>query len=376
MTTYQKVNRDREIRSRQNERFINVAGKRFHYTWLRDNCLNSKYRDPESWEKLDDISDRPSCPEPLSVEERDGELIIDWNETPSHRSIFPISWLLKHNCDPSPAPLNEPVVLWDKAWLEANPVEKYDTRSSTPESWMSQLFKLGFVILSNIAPEDLDEFVTSFGPVRNTEYGGIMTQTVAKDLAASTHGLPPHTDLTFWYGHRVAEFIYCVKHEAAGGQTLIADSFRVTKDFQEQQPDYFKILSETPVQFWRVQHEHQYFFRPVRPILELGDRGEVAAVRFSYKNCTPILPFDKIEGFYEAYRAFSSYLNNPDYQYRFRFESGDCLLVQNFRVLHGRTAFDPASGPREMKVAYIEWDYFQARYFYQREFNGKFIHQS
>lgn len=187
----------------------------------------------------------------------------------------------------------------------------------------------------------------------------------AKDLAASNHGLPPHTDLTFWYSHHVAEFIYCVKHEATGGQTLVVDGFCVAKDFQKEYPEYFKILAETPVQFWRVQHEHQYFFRPVKPIIELDNKGDVVAVRFSHKNCTSILPFEQIEIFYEAYRTFSSYLNNRDRQYRFRFEAGDCLLVQNFRVLHGRTKFDPQSGPREMKVAYIEWDYFVARNFYQ-----------
>lgn len=365
-----KLNSDcASVELNSKERFLTVAGKRFHYTWLRDNCLNSKSRHPESWEKLNDISDSPSSCKPLSVEEKDGQLIIDWNETPPHRSIFSISWLLEHSYDPIPAPLYEPIVLWDRTKLEANLVQKYDTRSFTSESWMSQLFKLGFVILSNINNKDLEKFITSFGPVRNTEYGGIMTQTVAKDLAASTHGLPPHTDLTFWYGHRVAEFIYCVKHQANGGQTLVVDGFCVAKEFQKQHPEYFQILAETPVEFWRVQHEHQYFFRPLRPIIELDNWGEVAAVRFSHKNCTPILPFDQIEKFYEAYRAFSSYLNHPDYQYRFRFEAGDCLLVQNFRALHGRTAFDPSSGSREMKVAYIEWDYFQGRYFYQREFD-------
>lgn len=351
-----------------NERFLSIRGKRFHYTWLRDNCLSSKSRLLDSMEKLSNIIDQPSSPKPLSVEERDGKLIIDWNETPPHRSIFPISWLLKHSYDPNPAPLNEPIILWDKARLEENSVSKYDTRFSSPELWMSQLFRLGFVFLSNIAPENLEEFITSFGPVLNTDYGGIMDHKVGKDIAASSHSLSSHTDISFRYGHRVAEFLYCVKNEATGGQTFVMDGFCVARDFQKQHPDYFKILAETPIQFWRVRHENQYFFRPVRPIIELDNEGEVIAVRFSHKNCMPILPFDQVEGFYKAYRAFFSYLNHPDYQYHFRFEPGDCLLVQNFRSLHGRTAFDPTSGSRKITVAYTEWDYFQARYFYQQEF--------
>jgi len=54
-------------------------------------------------------------------------------------------------------------------------------------------------------------------------------------------------------------------------------------------------------------------------------------------------------------------LKNPDYQYRYYLQPGDCLLVQNFRVLHGRTGFDPYSGQRHIEVGYIDWDYFVAR---------------
>lgn len=352
----------------QNQRFVLVRGKRFPYTWLRDNCTSPKSRHPGSWEKLDNIVHRPSIPEPVSVEERDDQLIIDWNENPPHRSIFPISWLLSQACDPSPEPFSEPIILWDKAWLEANPVHKYDTRSCSPESWMSQLFKLGFVILQNIPQEDLVSFITSFGPMRNSEYGPMTDLKTVKDLPSTITGdLPFHTDLTFWDGHRVAQFIYCVKHEAVGGESLAVDGFCIARDFQKNHPDYFQILTETPVQFRRLDRNHQYFYRTVSPIIELDNQGEVAAVRFSHKNCNPILPFDQIEGFYEAYRAFCGYINNSDYLYRFRLEAGDCFLFQNFRTLHGRTAFDPASGARELQVAYVEWDYFQARYFYQRE---------
>ncbi|MFB2970466.1 TauD/TfdA family dioxygenase [Aerosakkonema sp. BLCC-F183] len=352
----------------QKEQFVTIGGKRFHYTWLRDNCLNSQNRHPDSLEKLNDICDRPSHPQPKFIEERDGNLIVDWNENPPLRSVFPISWLLAHTCDPQPqSPIGENVILWDKAWLEANPIEWPDVRKSDFKMWIEQLLSLGFIILRNIPLEELDTFISSFGPVRNTEYGGIMTQKVGKDLAATSHGIPPHNDLTFWYGHRTTQFIHCAKNEAAGGQTFTIDGFRVAKDFRENHPDYFQILAETPIQFWRVQHEHQYFFRPVASIIEVDKAGNTTAIRFSHKNCVPQLPFDQLERFYEAYTAFSRYLNNPDYQYRFRLTAGDCLLIQNFRALHGRTDYDATVGARDFRVAYMEWDYFLARYFYQRE---------
>ncbi|NES79847.1 MULTISPECIES: TauD/TfdA family dioxygenase [Okeania] len=373
MTTNQdRLNSDCKIQFMQNERFIIIDGKRFHYTWLRDHCPSPKSRHQTSFQRLYDISDSVLPPKPLSVEERDGQLIIDWDENPPHRSIFSISWLLRHAYDPKPACFSNEIVFWDKLWLEANSPDRPDTQSCNSQLWINQLFKLGFVILQNIAPENLDSFISSIGPIRNTEYGKISSVKVtpeAKDLFATAHGLPPHTDFTFWQGNRVAQFLYCVENNALGGDSMVVDGFRVANDFRQDHPDHFQTLVKTPVQFWLYNDKLKYFFCPENPIIELDHEGRVAALRFHYKNYILNLPFEQMESFYEAYSRFFNYLKNPDYQYCFRLKPGECLLVQNFRVLHGRTAFDPTSGSREIKTAYMEWDYLIGRRnFEQREF--------
>ncbi|NEO73054.1 TauD/TfdA family dioxygenase [Moorena sp. SIO3H5] len=50
---------------------------------------------------------------------------------------------------------------------------------------------------------------------------------------------------------------------------------------------------------------------------------------------------------YEAYFAWFKLLNSPAYQYSFRLEPRDCMIIQNFRVLHGRKAFDRSSAEAE-----------------------------
>ncbi len=351
------------------ENFLTIQGKRFHYIWLRDHCLSPQSRHPDSWEKLEDLSDRTLPPEPLSIEEQDGDLIIDWNETPPHRSIFPISWLLDHAYDPQPQSLSSDAIFWKKAELEANPEKLYHSCSSDPQLWSDQLFTLGFVILKDIDPQNLDSFLSSIGPIRDTEYGRIVTATVGKGLSSTVKALPPHNDLTYCSGHRLVQFIYCAQNNASGGESLVVDGFRVAQDFRQDYPEYFQILAETPLPFWRVQHEHQYFLRSQQTMIELDREGNLTAIRFSQKNCTPYLPFEQIESFYQAYTAFSSSINNLNYRYCFRLQPGHCLLMQNFRILHGRSAFDPSTGSREMRVGYIDWDYFLARHFYQKEYN-------
>ncbi len=98
-----------------NKTFLEVQGKRFHYIWLRQNCLSPECRHPTSFQGLFDISDLPSPPEPLSVEEKNGEIEIIWKEDPPHKSIFPVSWLLNHAYDPSPQQPEEQEILWDRA---------------------------------------------------------------------------------------------------------------------------------------------------------------------------------------------------------------------------------------------------------------------
>ena len=85
------------------------------------------------------------------------------------------------------------------------------------------------------------------------------------------------------------------------------------------------------------------------------------------------MPFEQVEDFYAAYSAFMSYLKNPAYQYQFRYKPGECLLLNNARVLHGRTAFDANSGTRHLKVGLINWDYLIAKKaFNQKTNSGKF----
>jgi alpha-ketoglutarate-dependent taurine dioxygenase len=352
-----------------NNAFVTVRGKRFHYSWLRDRCLSNQSRHPDSWEKLVYLSDCTSPPEPLSVVEEDEKLIIEWNEKPSHRSIFPISWLMRHAYDAQPQSSSENVLLWDKAYLESKPVEKLDAYSTNTQLWISQFLSLGFVILKNIKTENLDSFLSSIGPIRDTEYGRIVTATVGKGLSSTVKALPPHNDLTYCSGHRLVQFIYCAENHATGGESLVVDGFRVAQQFRQDYPEYFQILVETPLNFWRVQQEHQYFFNSKQTIIELDRENNFTAIRFSQKNCMPNLPFEKVESFYQAYTAFSRYMNNLDYRYCFRLQPGECLLMQNFRILHGRSAFDPNSGSREMRVGYVDWDYFLGRYFYEQEFN-------
>ncbi|MGK7875762.1 MAG: TauD/TfdA family dioxygenase [Xenococcaceae cyanobacterium] len=360
-----------------NENFLTVGSKRFHYVWLRDNCLSPKCHHASSFQKIYDISDRVDLPKPKSAFIRDEKLIVDWDETPPHCSTFPLVWLLSHAYDGEkdengtlPAPdsqLGSEKILWDKAELAAKRIEWPDFLSCTFESWIDQLDALGFTVLRNMAWDNLESFVSGIGPVyelsRFGRYSTVKAIPNGQDLALSRDGnaLSPHTDLTYIPAPPVVQLLYCVENQSSGGESILVDGFRVARDFRSDRPDYFQILSATQVQFRQFYQQWNYFVSHKTPIIKLDDSGEVASIHFCHKNFGLNIPFDEMESFYEAYRTFTRYLKNPAYQYWLRLEPGDCLLVQNFRVLHGRNAFDPSYGTRHLESTYIEWIYFSGR---------------
>lgn len=369
-----KTNREKETNI--SDRAVEIAGKRFHYIWLYDHCLCPRCHHPSSFQKIHDLSDLAAFPKPKSVKFHEEKLIIDWDEDPPHRSIFPLHWLLNRAYDPKPEPKlsSRKKQLWDKTWLEANPPEQVQYSASSFEPWMKQLTELGFTVLHNLPWEQLEPFMSSIGPTYYLGQNGAYCTVKAipkdrdksllaegQDLSFSTNGLSPHTDMTYLSTPSIVQLLYCVENQATGGESTLVDGFRVAEDFRQDYPQYFELLSKTPVTFRQFYQNWHYYVSQTTPILQLKDTGEVNKIFFCHKNLGLDLPFDLVESFYEAYYAFFRYLKNPAYEYSFRLQAGDCLLVQNFRILHGRKSFDASSGSRHLEISYMDWNYFAGR---------------
>ena len=356
-----------------NKQGVVVNGKRFHYVWLRDNCLCPKCYDPSSRQKRYDLSDFVLDPQPFSVNLQDERLVVNWDEYSSHQSIFPLSWLLERAYDPKPEP--EPLsqhILWDRAWFDNHTIEWPDYWADTQkirQILSNHLSTLGFAVLRNVTIEDLETLLLSIGPIYEfAKFGNFSTvkpvpnsSNLSSDLSMSSegHALSPHTDFTYLNAPPLVQALYCVENDAYGGESIVVDGFKLVADFGKNYPDYFHILCNTPVKFKQFIDRWNYLFSRTSPMIKLNNKNEVAAIYFSHKNICIDLPYEKIDIFYQAYDAFLKYLNNPAYQYCYRLQKGDCLLVTNFRVLHGRKDFDSRSGIRHLEIAFIEWDYFQ-----------------
>ena len=98
-------------------------------------------------------------------------------------------------------------------------------------------------------------------------------------------------------------------------------------------------------------------FQAKHPIIELSLDGQLQAIRFNNRSEAPFsdIPFDHMADYYAAYRQLGQIINDPSSEVSFRLQPGDCFVLDNARVLHGRQAFSDA-GSRWLQGCYADMD--------------------
>ena len=59
---------------------------------------------------------------------------------------------------------------------------------------------------------------------------------------------------------------------------------------------------------------------------------------------------------YKARKKISDLYNSDKFKIEFKLMPGDLLMMDNYRLLHGRTAYNPNEGKRYLQGCYIDYD--------------------
>jgi len=130
-----------------------------------------------------------------------------------------------------------------------------------------------------------------------------------------------------------------------GGDTRLVDGFAAAAAFRAVDPESFATLARTPVSFGYIDKETE--LRASLPLIQLSPHGRIRGVRFNNRSMRPLRrPYAEVTAFYAAYRRWAELLARPDRQLSLRLAPGDCLVFDNTRVLHARTAFSLSAGER------------------------------
>jgi len=338
----------------------------FPFIWLRENDRDAFH--PDTRERTLDLTTvAPDiCPE--SIDSGQDKILIQWPTKPDV-SAYTGDWLYRHRPghgreDPARVGRN----LWDANSLGTVPAVRAADCAASPAVLKEALLELkstGLLIFSGMDdnPHASETLGNLIGFRRQTNFG-IEFEVVSKpdpnNLAYTSLALPLHTDLPNQEAVPGFQFLHSYRNDAAGGDSVFADGFRICDDLAHDNPEDFALLGQTPIP-WRF-HDEDWDIRQHRSIINVDAAGNLQSLVFNAHIADlPDMAPDVLHAFYPAYRRLMVRIRDPRYAIHYSLSLGEMVAFDNRRVLHGRTAFDAESGDRHFHGYYIEQNEIDSR---------------
>ena len=221
-------------------------------------------------------------------------------------------------------------------------------------------YKYGFIIFKKVPTKNnyLVKFANSIGSVRRTNFGehfNVKSKPNPNDLAYTSFQLSPHTDNPYRNPVPCIQILHCIKNEVSGGLSTLVDGYTVTEDLKKYNPDYYEILTKVKVRFKFIDKD--VVLEDWSELIKINQQKNFLQVRFSPRlDYVPILKKKELELYYRARKKLSFLYNSDKYRIEFKLNPGDLLMMDNYRLLHGRTEYDPNEGNRFLQGCYIDYD--------------------
>ena len=338
----------------------------FHHMWLRDNAPELLH--PTTNHRVVETSTIEDNVHPRGATVDGGDLVVVWDHD-GHLSRFASSWLLARDYSRGVRRVRPRPVLWtaadaDRGVIPRASYESVRDDAATRRQYMVGLRDYGLGLLHDVPrqPGTVLEVAELFGEVRSTSWGRIFDVVAIADansVAYTNLPLVTHTDEAYRDPAPTMQLQHFLDVDPTGGESTLVDGFRIAEDMRADAPAQFELLATTVLHFHfreeTSEHEHD------GPVFDLDPGGALRAVRFSNHSVQPfLLPPDDVLPFYAAYREFGRMRESDRYRWRVKMQPGDLYMVDNRRVLHGRTGFT-GSGARHLQSCYIERDEFMSR---------------
>jgi len=331
-----------------------------HPLWLRERCPDAETFDLQTGQRLQDPADFPLDIAITQISEpQPGRLRVRFSD--AHEAEFAVADLLSE-AELAPGDHDIPAPrLWDRT-LESLPRATWRADASEDEraAWVQAFLEWGFVIFSQVPtqPGQVLKVGSAFGFIRETNFGALFdvrSTPRPNDLAYTSLPLDPHTDNPYRVPVPGVQLLHCLVNETSGGLSTLVDGLAAAEALRLRDPQAFELLSRTPVRF-RFRDADTELVSST-PLIELDVTGRVQAVHVSPRlDFVPLLPPADLTLYYRARQLFDRLLRLGEFELRFLLEAGDLMMMDNRRLLHGRTGFDPQEGLRHLQGCYIDID--------------------
>jgi gamma-butyrobetaine dioxygenase len=360
----------------------------FSFAWLRDSATTSE---PDTFHYAPTLKartlllekfDPEANPAKIDVVNGKGELKISWPDGTD--TMFDSGWLRFR--DLSDAKNREtrrsiyrfPITTWGSEEIKkvVDPPYDYAELQKDPKKFydcLMDLTRYGLVVIK--APVQLgitQEMVKLLNHAHMTHFGYTWKVDIKPNpanLGYTTHKVGLHSDEPALQQTPEIMILHMVHQtEGEGGETELADSFRVAEQLKVEKPDVYKLLTTTPVEFldegydadlgmsWDLYARHK--------ILTLDDDGFLKKTFFSAHQRSWFLDMEpsKVQEMYRAIKTFNDYCYQPRNLFQRKLQNGEIIIYGNDRLLHGRTSFkgDEAQS-RCIEGCYLGWDQIKSR---------------
>ncbi|KAJ3188306.1 hypothetical protein HDU85_005457 [Gaertneriomyces sp. JEL0708] len=353
--------------------FADGATTSFNGIWLRDHCRCPSCFHIVTKQRLIDTVSIPLDIKPSQVDiSDDGKFLkLVW-ENDGHESMIDLEWLRAHSYDPALSldTAVRPQKLWGAELINDLPTVEYQDVMSSDKGlaqWLEHIdvYGIGFVDNVPITPEATEQLGRRIAFIRETHYGTFwdFTSDLAHgDTAYTSLGLPAHTDTTYFTDPIGLQLFHLLEHDGTGGEQIYVDGFNVASQLKEKHPWAYDILSNTRISAHSAG-DASTLLEPsfARPIINHDPTtGRLYQVRFNNDDRSVFnhLSADQVRDYYAALKEWTSLLRSPKNEIRVRLRPGRAVIMDNWRVLHGRAAF---TGHRRLTGAYINMDDYRSR---------------
>lgn len=355
---------------------------RFDNQHLLDHCRCQKCFHPATKQRLKTLTQFPADVKVRQAEMTNDGLRVAWGTAETHESYFPISALERAAYDPPllPSKKQDRRTLWNASIAKSPPTVTY--QSVMPEhvgeteaemgvlTWLDKVHEYGFCNVTGVpaTPEATETLIRRISHIRETHYGGFWDFTANMshgDLAYSNEALPVHTDTTYFTDPAGLQIFHLLSHPppGTGGSSSLVDGFYTAALLRQSHPESYDLLSRLGLPA-HASGTKGSMLRPInRPTFTHDHNGELTVVRWNNEDRGVIggelgwKPED-VRNWYTAARQYEALNKSVEAEYWNQMQPGTVVVIDNWRVMHGRAAF---TGSRRMCGAYIGADDWKSR---------------
>ena len=362
------------------------TGQIFDNIFLRDSCTCAKCVDPSTRQKRFDSADIPSNIRIRSISSRNtNDVILRWkHDIPGfdldHETVLPFDWLEQAPHYPVTHAYQGGKQAWNKTSL-AGAMATFDYNEYMSDDQvlfqlLQQLQRFGVAFIKNLpeAESSVIQTANRIGPLKNTFYGetwDVRSVSNAKNVAYTDVHLGFHMDLLYMQQPPRLQLIHCLRASTQGGVSLFSDAYLAMQQLYKLDRAAFQTLVETPVNFHYDNDNHHYFrsrrtFQLQEGVTHIPEGSDQVWTYMEAVNWAPPFqaPFNHTKGdvalaksmraWHEAAQMFRDLTELSWAVYKRQMEPGECVIFDNRRILHARTAF--AGGERWLRGAYLDDD--------------------